>query len=191
MNSELDKLRKEMTREEFIKFAHGELKEHNYVSYCPKKKYDLSERCSYRNCEDCYRRAVKDIQFKDDIEQREKEWDGDNPKAMAEKTTFSTGAWRNNKEGKGRYDLLPWSAIHELAKHCQDGAVAHGERNIDLGIPLHDLMDSALRHLSQYMQGKTDENHLRSAFWNIAWAVEFEVTKPELQDLPARMVHND
>jgi cell division protein YceG involved in septum cleavage len=183
MNQELDKLRKEMTREEFINF-------HSDGWGCP-ELFDLTQfkKCGdiEITCAECWKEAVKDIQFKDDIEILEVLTDGKKEELSTIKTTFSTGAWRNNKDGKGRYDLMPWTAIHELAKHCQDGAKAHGERNIDKGIPLHDLMDSAIRHISQYMQGQTNENHLRSAFWNIAWAVEFEVTKPDLQDIPARM----
>ena len=31
---------------------------------------------------------------------------------------FKTGAVRDSADGKGRYDLLPWGAIHALAKHC-------------------------------------------------------------------------
>ena len=36
-----------------------------------------------------------------------------------EMRTFKTGARRSIEEGKGRYDLLPWDAIHELARHCE------------------------------------------------------------------------
>lgn len=35
---------------------------------------------------------------------------------------FNTGAVRDMHEGKGRYDLLPWDAVHELAQHCEEGA---------------------------------------------------------------------
>lgn len=43
-----------------------------------------------------------------------------------ERTTFESGAVRDMHEGKGRFDLLPWEAIHELAKHCEDGAKKYG-----------------------------------------------------------------
>ena len=36
------------------------------------------------------------------------------------------------------------------------------------------------------MIGETDEDHLRAALWNIAWAVEQEVSRPDMQDIPAR-----
>ena len=108
-----------------------------------------------------------------------------------ERREFESGAVRDIQEGKGRMDLIPWTAIIELSKHCEDGALKYGERNIDKTLPISSLMDSALRHLAKYMEGYDDENHLRAALWNIAWAVQFEITNPEVQNIPNRMVQND
>lgn len=108
-------------------------------------------------------------------------------KDSGDRTSFETGAVRDMHTGKGRYDLIPWGAIGELAKHCEDGAIKYGERNIDKGIPIHSLIDSGIRHLSRYLQGHKDEPHLRAALWNIAWAMEFEVNMPEMQDIPNRL----
>lgn len=99
---------------------------------------------------------------------------------------FDTGAVRDSNEGKGRYDLLPWGAIHALAQHSQRGAVHYGERNIDKGIKQHSMVDSAVRHLSMYIQGDAEDHHLVAALWNIAWALEQELKRPELIDLPER-----
>jgi len=96
---------------------------------------------------------------------------------------FKTGAVRNTGEGKGRYDLLPWDAIHELAIHCEEGAKIYGERNVEKGIPMHSLIDSGARHLAKFITGQRDENHLVAACWNLMWALEFSITKPELNDL--------
>lgn len=100
---------------------------------------------------------------------------------------FDTGAVRDMHQGKGRYDLIPWEAIHELALHCEEGALKYGERNCEKGIPLHSLIDSAFRHLSKYMQGMTDEPHLRAAMWNIAYALYMEQVHPEMQNIPSRL----
>lgn len=100
------------------------------------------------------------------------------------RTEFDTGAVRDIHIGKGRMDLVPVTAIIELSKHCEEGALKYGERNVDKGIPQHSLIDSGLRHLFKYLRGDKDENHLRAALWNIAWAMEQEVNKPELNDLP-------
>lgn len=87
-------------------------------------------------------------------------------------------------EGKGRLDLLPFLAVLELAKHCEEGAKKYGEHNVDKGIPQHSLIDSAMRHLCKYAAGFTDEDHLRAAAWNVMWALEQTQSHPELLDLP-------
>lgn len=58
----------------------------------------------------------------------------------------------------------------------------YGEHNVDKGIPLHSLLDSASRHLAKYMVGMDDEDHLRAACWNLLWALNQRVTHPELDD---------
>ena len=95
-----------------------------------------------------------------------------------------TGFVRDTHEGKGRMDLLPWPAIIELSKHCEVGALKYGERNIDMGAPLHSLLDSGARHLAKLMSGQTDEDHLRAACWNLMWALNQRTTHPELNDTP-------
>lgn len=105
-----------------------------------------------------------------------------------ERTTFETGANRDMHSGKGRMDLLPATAIIELSKHCENGALKYGERNVDKGIPQHSFIDSGLRHLFKYLRGDMDEDHLVAAAWNIMWALEQEIKKPELNDLPGRGV---
>lgn len=110
-----------------------------------------------------------------------------------ERTEFSTGAVRDMHDGKGRFDLLPWHAIHDVAMHCEEGAIKYGERNVDKGIPQHSLIDSALRHLKKYWTGETDEPHLRAAAWNILWALQQETTHADLIDIPEKphKVDND
>ena len=105
-------------------------------------------------------------------------------KDSGERTSFPTGFVRDMHSGKGRMDLLPWNAIIEVSKHCEEGALKYGERNIDLGAPLHSLLDSASRHLAKYIIGFVDEDHLRAAAWNILWALEQRTTHPELNDMP-------
>jgi hypothetical protein len=109
-------------------------------------------------------------------------------KDSGNRTNFETGAVRDLHVGKGRYDLLPWDAIHELAIHCEEGSIKYGERNCEKGIPVHSLVDSAIRHLSCYLRGMKDENHLRAAMWNVSFAIWTEKNHPEMQDIPCRKI---
>lgn len=104
-------------------------------------------------------------------------------KDSGERTEFSTGAVRDMKRGVGRMDLLPWYGIMEVSKHCEEGAEKYGEHNVDKGIPLHSLCDSAARHLAKFIAGEFDEDHLRAACWNLLWALNQRKTHPELDDL--------
>lgn len=104
-------------------------------------------------------------------------------KDSGDRTEFETGAKRDIQQGKGRMDLLPWYGIMEVSKHCEEGAEKYGEHNVDKGIPLHSLCDSAARHLAKFIAGETDEDHLRAAAWNLLWALNQRKTHPELDDL--------
>lgn len=84
-----------------------------------------------------------------------------------EKVKFDTGATRETKKGKGRFDLLPFHGITRVAHVMEKGATHHGDRNWEKGIPLASYIDSALRHISQYMQGMKDEDHIGQAAWNL------------------------
>lgn len=97
---------------------------------------------------------------------------------------FSTGAVRDMAEGKGRMDLLPWAAIMEVSKHCENGAKKYGPHNVDKGINTSSLCDSASRHLAKYFDGWGDEPHLLAAAWNLLWAIQMELKHPELCDVP-------
>lgn len=103
-------------------------------------------------------------------------------KDSGDRTEFETGAKRDMHAGKGRMDLLPWYGIMEVSKHCEEGALKYGEHNVDKGIPLHSLLDSAARHLAKYIVGMDDEDHLRAACWNLLWALNQRQTHPELDD---------
>lgn len=77
-------------------------------------------------------------------------------KDSGERTKFNTGAVRDMHEGKGRMDLLPWAAIMEIAKHCENGAIKYGEHNVDRGIPTHSLLDSGAAHPSGQTHRRPD-----------------------------------
>ena len=124
--------------------------------------------------------------FDDDYSRYERDESVGRPKILdsCERTEFSSGAVRDMHAGKGRMDLLPWAAIMEIAKHCENGAIKYGEHNVDKGIPTHSLCDSAARHLAKYLDGWNDEPHLVAAAWNLLFAIQMEIKHPELADTP-------
>lgn len=106
---------------------------------------------------------------------------------------YQTGAIRDTG-GKGRMDLLPWSALMRISRHMEDaikpdprtGKPHYPERNWEKGLPIHTMIDSAFRHLAKYVDGWTDEDHLCAAATNLLMALWTEEHRPEMQDIPSR-----
>lgn len=87
---------------------------------------------------------------------------------------FSTGSKRDTANGKGRYDLIPFFALHRLAVHYENGAKKYGDHNWRKGQPLSRYVSSALRHITKWAMGFRDEDHLSAAAWNIFSIIETE-----------------
>ena len=98
---------------------------------------------------------------------------------------FETGAMRDTG-GKGRMDLLPWCALLRISKHMENANTHYPERNWEKGMPMHSMLDSAMRHLAKYMDGWTDEDHLAAAATNLLMALWTEEKRPAMQDIPSR-----
>lgn len=88
--------------------------------------------------------------------------------------TYSTGAMREANDARGRYDLLPVRGIMRVSLRCELGAKKYGDRNWEYGMPQSRFINSALRHLCQYLTGAADEDHLAAAAWNILAALDQE-----------------
>ena len=93
-----------------------------------------------------------------------------------------TGALKEDAR-KGNPHLIPTSALKMLAQRFQDGADKYGARNWEKGHPLSNYIDSLYRHLWQFMDGETDEDHLAAVLWN-AVALADTYTKINNGDLP-------
>ena len=91
---------------------------------------------------------------------------------------------RDLHQGKGRMDLLPWNAIMEVSKHCENGAIKYGPHNVDKGIPVSSLFDSGVRHAAKWWCGQKDEDHLTAACWNFLFCLQMMLVKPEMDDRP-------
>lgn len=87
---------------------------------------------------------------------------------------YESGANRSDRTGKGRFDLVPPLALTRLAQHYENGAKHHGERNWEKGFPISRCVDSAMRHLSQYLSGDRSEDHLAAVAWQVFSAMHFE-----------------
>lgn len=113
-------------------------------------------------------------------------------KDSGQRKVFTTGGQRDRQEGKGRYDLLPPDAIHRLAQHFEGGAIKYNDRNWEKGLPLSRFLDSATRHLFQYLGGDREEDHMIAAAWNALCFVQTQIwieqglLPKELDDLPRR-----
>ena len=111
-----------------------------------------------------------------------------------------TGAMRDTRAGKGRYDLLSPVAQRRLAKHTEAGAIKYSDRNWEKGMAFSRFLDSAKRHINDYemlalykREGRSlttlpsdvdaREDHLAAAVWNLAAVMHFEDIAPEFDDL--------
>jgi hypothetical protein len=88
--------------------------------------------------------------------------------------SFESGAVRDTRADKGRYDLISWLALHRIAGVYERGALKYEDRNWEAGMPIGRCIDSALRHIGQYMLSELDEDHLGQAAWNLIAALHFD-----------------
>ena len=102
---------------------------------------------------------------------------------------FSTGAHKQAAAGKGCPVQVPGDAVMEVAKHFENGAVIHGARNWEKGLPLSELLNSMERHLQQEKMGMTDEPHARAMAWNalVYLATKLRIEKGILPQILADM----
>ena len=95
-----------------------------------------------------------------------------------------TGALREDKTNKPQLSLIPMEPIFRVARHMQNSNKPigkHEPHNWKKGINISELCDSALRHLYQYLNGDTDEDHIAACVSNLIMSMWFEENKPELQ----------
>lgn len=108
-------------------------------------------------------------------------------KDSGDRTKYTTGAQRDRRVGKGRFDQIPPRAEARLAKLCEQGAIKYEAWNVAKGIPIADMLDSAKRHINHWLFGKRDEDHLIQAAWNCLWAAE-NLDRIRSGDLPRSLL---
>ena len=99
---------------------------------------------------------------------------------------FESGMVRDTQEGKPRYDLIPTGPLRRLADLYARGAEKYDDDNWKKGQPYSRAYASLFRHLMQWRNGDTDEDHLAAVAWNAFTLMYYEDNKPELDDLSDR-----
>lgn len=106
-------------------------------------------------------------------------------KDSGQRETYPSGMVRETRTHKGRYDLVSPYALKRLALVYERGARKYSERNWELGAPFCRFLDSAMRHIQQYLMRQTDEDHLAHAAWNLFAVMHFEeIGRLDLDDRP-------
>jgi len=122
-----------------------------------------------------------------------------------EREQHASGAVRDVRRGKGRFDLITPIAIAEVADVYEGGAEKYAARNWEKGMPLSRFIDSAKRHINDLemialyrREGipldqlpanvNPNENHAAQAAWNLFAFIHHRKIHPELDDLTVKLV---
>ena len=89
-----------------------------------------------------------------------------------------------NEDGSGFENFKLEEVMLEVAKHFEEGASKYEERNWEKGIPLHNYIDSGVRHYLKARAGWDDEPHNRAFVWNMLCCIWTLRNHPKLDDLP-------
>ena len=121
----------------------------------------------------------------------ENEWEVCVIEDSGERIFYGTdGGMREPADGKGNMYSLPPAAMLRLSRQYEFGAIKYGQKNYLKGIPVSRFIDSALRHLFKYLDGRDDEDHLSAVAFNILGAMQMENRNPDMQDIEERIGRN-
>jgi len=87
-------------------------------------------------------------------------------KDSGKREQFGSGMVREPNLDRGRYDLISPIALRALAVHYERGCKKYSERNWERGGPMSRHLNSAIRHLQDYLEGDRSEDHLSACVWN-------------------------
>ena len=94
-------------------------------------------------------------------------------KDSGQRQEFSSGMVRDVQTGKPRYDLVDLPMLKRWAELMARGAEKYGDDNWKLAsgeAELRRFRASAFRHLVQWFEGDTEEDHAAAVFFNVAGA---------------------
>lgn len=99
---------------------------------------------------------------------------------------FATGAVRSSDAEATRYDLISPIGLEAVARTCAEGAAKYGDWNWEKGMPVHDLLNHALRHVYRHLAGDRSEPHLAHAAWGLLAAIHSDELWPHLNEATLR-----
>lgn len=94
-------------------------------------------------------------------------------KDSGKREEFSTGMVRDTQDDKPRYDLIDRAFLKRWAELMARGAKKYGENNwrrASTESELERFKASAIRHLFQWLEGDTTEDHAAAVAFNLAGA---------------------
>ena len=102
-------------------------------------------------------------------------------KDSGKRQEYESGMVRDTQENKPNYNLIDKDFLLRLANHLTKGAIKYGRGNWERANSVEEMQrfqDSAFRHLMQWMNGETDEDHMAAVAFNLA---AFEFVKRKMQ----------
>lgn len=96
--------------------------------------------------------------------------------------TFGSGAVRSSDAESTRYDLISPIGLRAVAEACAEGAKKYGDYNWERGMPAHDLLNHAIRHIYMFLGGDRSEDHLGHAAWGLMAAIHSLEVWPEINE---------
>jgi hypothetical protein len=118
-------------------------------------------------------------------------------KDTGKREKFKSGMIREPNNLRGRYDLISPIALKALAVHYERGSMKYEDRNWELGGKLSRHLNSAIRHLNEFLEGDRSEDKLSACVFNcFAIIHNLEMIKrgklpKDLNDLPNYMEAKD
>ena len=106
-------------------------------------------------------------------------------KGQGKMETNKFGGKRESNKGRGRFDLIPYEAIEELAIWYEQGAEKYGDRNWEKGMSVKDCINRMMRHAFKASNGWMDEGpfaHLVAVIWNAIAAIVMIKRYPDRND---------
>ena len=95
-------------------------------------------------------------------------------KGQGKMETNENGVKRESNKNRGRFDLIPYEALEELAKWYEAGAIKYGDRNWEKGVDVQDCTNRMIRHAIKAGNGFMDEGpfaHYAAVIWNAIAAI--------------------